>query len=132
GVVLMISNGAPVVIRDVGFLRLFSSRTLGIPHTVLIGVLILIFAYLLLERTPFGREVRAIGGGERIAVLSGIVVDRVKILIFALSGLLAGLAGVLQAARVYAATPQLGQGMELDVIATVVLGGTPLTGGIGG
>jgi ABC-type uncharacterized transport system ATPase subunit len=79
----------------------------------------------------FGREVRAIGGGERIAHLSGIRVDRAKILIFVLSGLLCGMAGLLQGARAMAATAQLGEGLDLDAIAAVVVGGTPLTGGVG-
>ena len=85
----------------------------------------------MLNLTVFGREVRAIGGGERIAFLTGIKVERVKIAIFGLVGLLCGMAGLLQAARSMAATAQLGEGLELDAIAAVVVGGTPLTGGVG-
>ena len=78
---------------------------------------------MILNLTVFGREVRAIGGGERIAFLTGIKVDRVKIAIFALLGLLCGMAGLLQGARAMAATAQLGEGLELDAIAAVVVGG---------
>ena len=83
------------------------------------------------ENFAFSREVRAVGGSERVAKLTGIRVDRVKILVFVLFGLMAGLAGLFQAARTYAATPTLGEGMELDVIAAVVVGGTPMSGGVG-
>ena len=75
---------------------------------------------------------RAVGGGERVALLSGINVARVKFGVFLLCGLLCGIAGLLQSARTMAATAQLAQGLELDVIAAVVVGGTPLTGGMGG
>ena len=81
--------------------------------------------------TPFGRYVQGIGGNERVALLSGVPVDRTKTLIFVLSGLMAGLGGLVTAARLGAGTPQAGTGFELDVISAVVIGGTPLTGGIG-
>jgi ribose transport system permease protein len=114
------------------FLSVYAGRTFGIPHSVIIAVFIVILAEFFSQHTPFGREVRAIGGGERVALLTGIKVDRVKISMYVTAGLLTGLAGVLQAARVYAATPRLGDGLELQVISAVVLGGTPLTGGAGG
>ncbi len=113
------------------FLDAYSGRTAGIPNSVLIALVLIGIAAFMLNLTVFGREVRAIGGGERIAHLSGIQVDRTKILIFVLSGLLCGMAGLLQGARAMAATAQLGEGLELDAIAAVVVGGTPLTGGVG-
>ena len=90
-----------------------------------------IVAAIIFNHTVFGREVRAVGGGERVALLSGIRVNNVKLWVFVLCGALCGLAGLLQSARTMAATAQLAQGLELDVIAAVVVGGTPLTGGIG-
>ena len=90
---------------------------------VLIGV-----AAFMLNLTVFGREVRAIGGGERIAHLSGIQVHRVKILIFVLSGLLCGMAGLLQGARPRLRPPTR-RGTRLVAIAAVVVGGTPLPEG---
>jgi ribose transport system permease protein len=131
GIVLYFTRGAPVSIENDAFLDAYSGRTVGIPNSVLIALVLIGVAAFMLNLTVFGREVRAIGGGERIAHLSGIRVDRAKILIFVLSGLLCGMAGLLQGARAMAATAQLGEGLELDAIAAVVVGGTPLTGGVG-
>jgi ribose transport system permease protein len=131
GIVLYFTRGAPVSIENESFLSAYSGRTAGIPNSVLIALVLIGVAAFILNLTVFGREVRAIGGGERIADLSGIRVDRAKILIFVLSGLLCGMAGLLQGARAMAATAQLGEGLELDAIAAVVVGGTPLTGGVG-
>jgi len=131
GIVLYWTRGAPEEITNDLFLAVFSGRTMGVPNSALIAVVIVIVIYIVFNNTVFGREVRAIGGGERVATLTGIRVDRVKLLMFVLLGLLSGLAGLLQGARVMAATAQLGIGLELDVIASVVVGGTPLTGGVG-
>ena len=131
GIVLYFTRGAPISIENEAFLDAYSGRTAGIPNSVLIAVVLIGVSAFMLNLTVFGREVRAIGGGERIAHLSGIRVDRVKVAIFVLSGLLCGMAGLLQGARAMAATAQLGEGLELDAIAAVVVGGTPLTGGVG-
>jgi ribose transport system permease protein len=131
GIVLYWTRGAPEEITNDLFLAVFSGRTMGVPNSALIAVVIIIVIYIVFNNTVFGREVRAIGGGERVAILTGIRVDRAKLLMFVLLGLLSGIAGLLQGARVMAATAQLGIGLELDVIASVVVGGTPLTGGVG-
>lgn len=89
-------------------------------------VFVVIFNYI-----PFGRNVRAIGDNEEVARLSGINVDACKILIFVLCGLAAGMGGTLAAIRMGASTPNLCQGFELDVIASVVLIAASLSGGIG-
>lgn len=131
GIVLLFTKGAPVEINSDAFLDLFTGKVFGIPNAALLVLFAVIVAYVLYTKTVFGREVRAIGGGEKVARLSGLKIDMVKIEMFVILGLLCGVAGMLQAARVMAATAQLGIGFELDVIASVVLGGTPLTGGIG-
>ncbi|MDR1520813.1 MAG: ABC transporter permease [Planctomycetota bacterium] len=131
GIVLYYTRGAPVSINNEFFLDIYASRTYGIPHSAMIAVLIAAAAAIVLGLAVFGREVRAIGGGEKVARLTGINIDRTKITMFAVLGLLSGIAGLLQAARNFAATSQLGEGLEMDVIASVVVGGTPLTGGIG-
>lgn len=131
GIVLLFTRGAPVSIEDEQFLNVYAGRTLGIPHSALIALLLVALCAVILNLTVFGREVKAVGGGERVARLTGIQIDRVKIGMFALLGLLCGVAGLLQSSRAMAATAQLGEGLELDVIAAVVVGGTPLTGGIG-
>lgn len=131
GIVLLFTRGAPVSIEDEQFLNLYAGRTLGVPHSALIALIFVALCAVILNLTVFGREVKAVGGGERVARLTGIQIDRVKIGMFALLGLLCGVAGLLQSSRAMAATAQLGEGLELDVIAAVVVGGTPLTGGIG-
>jgi ribose/xylose/arabinose/galactoside ABC-type transport system permease subunit len=131
GIVLLYTKGAPVSIIDPGFLALYAGRSFGVPNTVIIALLATVLAAVIFNHTVFGREVRAVGGGEKVALLSGIRVNRVKLLVFVVSGALCGLAGLLQGARTMAATAQLAEGLELDVIAAVVVGGTPLTGGIG-
>lgn len=132
GVVLLLTHGAPVEIKDMTFLTFYSGRAiLNLPNSVLFSAAILIVTYFIFRDFAISREVRAIGGAERVARLTGIRVDRTKIIVFMIYGVLAGLAGMFQAARVYAATPTLGEGMELDVIAAVVLGGTAMTGGVG-
>ena len=87
--------------------------------------------WILLNFTAFGRHVLAVGGGEDAARLMGLPVDRVKFLVYALSGTLAGLAGVILAAQFGAGQPTEGVGWELFAIASVVVGGTLLTGGVG-
>ena len=83
------------------------------------------------RRTRFGRYLYAVGGNERAAKLSGLNVDRIKRLVYMLGGGLAGVAGLLLAARLDAADPKVGIGYELDSIAAVVIGGTSLSGGRG-
>ncbi|MDP4092917.1 MAG: ABC transporter permease [Bacillota bacterium] len=131
GLVLILTKGAPVQIMNDSFLNVFTGKILGIPNAILITLVITILVYVIFNNLPFGREIRSIGGGERVAIIAGIKVDKVKIIVFTLAGFLYGLTGVLQSARALAATPTLGDGMEMDIIASVVVGGTPLTGGIG-
>jgi len=131
GIVLLGTRGAPVSIEDERFLDTYAGRSFGLPHAALIALALIVAAKVILDYTVFGREVKAVGGGERVARLTGIRIDRVKIGMFALLGVLCGVAGLLQSSRAMAATAQLGESLELDVIAAVVVGGTPLTGGVG-
>jgi ribose/xylose/arabinose/galactoside ABC-type transport system permease subunit len=127
GFTIIYSGGAPIPIQDAGqVLRLGTW-----PAPVFVAALAVVVCQVIYRLTPFGRYVQGIGGNERVAVLSGVPVDRTKTLIFVLSGLMAGLGGLVTAARLGAGTPQAGTGFELDVISAVVIGGTPLTGGIG-
>ena len=131
GLILGITEGSPTIIREDDFITLFSGRTFGISHGVIVVVAMFLIAMFLLERVAFGREVRAIGAGEKVAWLTGIRVNRAKVLMFLFSGLMAGVGGVLLAARAQVGDATQGIGLELQVIAAVVIGGTPLTGGIG-
>ncbi|HET7092506.1 MAG TPA: ABC transporter permease, partial [Thermomicrobiales bacterium] len=102
-----------------------------IPAPVFYFVGVGIVAAFVLRRTGFGRHVYAVGGNETAARLSGVAVDRVKIIVFVLSGLLAGLAALLHAALVNQGSHIDGNGYELNAIAAVVIGGTSLFGGVG-
>jgi ribose/xylose/arabinose/galactoside ABC-type transport system permease subunit len=101
-----------------------------VPVQVLVMILIVALAIFIMRATSFGRYVLAVGGNEAASHLAGVKVRRTKILVYALSGLLAGLAGLIESARGGASDPSnVGLGIELDAIAAVVIGGTSLTGG---
>jgi ribose/xylose/arabinose/galactoside ABC-type transport system permease subunit len=102
-----------------------------VPNTVLIALAATAIAAVIFNHTVFGREVRAVGGGRARGASQRDPGEPGEALVFVVSGALCGLAGLLQGARTMAATAQLAEGLELDVIAAVVVGGTPLTGGIG-
>jgi len=104
---------------------------LEIPAPVFYFLGVGLIASFLLRRTGFGRHVYAVGGNETAARLSGVDVDRVKVIVFAISGLLAGLAALLHAALVNQGSHIDGNGYELNAIAAVVIGGTSLAGGVG-
>lgn len=89
-------------------------------------------AWVLLQRTPFGTHLRAFGDNPETARLAGLSAPRLTLSVYAISGSLAGLAGVLMVGRLWSAQPNVGMGLELDVIAAVVLGGASLFGGVGG
>ena len=103
----------------------------GISASFVLAVALVIVGQLVLTRTVFGRSVVGIGTNEEAMRLAGVDPRPVRVLVFTLTGLLAGLGGLMQAARMEAADPNAGQGMELRVIAAVVIGGTSLMGGRG-
>ena len=104
---------------------------LGIGYQVWLVAVLVVIGMVVLARTRFGRAVYAVGGSEDAAGLMGIAVRRTKIWVYVLSGLLAGLAGAINAAKLGSGVTVLGTGMELDAIAAVVIGGTLLSGGAG-
>lgn len=107
------------------------ASVLGVPVPGLIFLAVVAFAWLALGHFRFGREVYAIGGNEQAARLAGLAAGRVKVAVYALSGMLAALAGVLYAAQYRQGKPDAGAGLELDAIAAVVIGGASLAGGKG-
>lgn len=121
----------PLVPRDSGFLELGRGVILGLGVPVWIAIVLSGLGTVLLHRTRYGQFLFAVGGNEDAASLMGVPVARVKIATYVLSGLLAALAGTLNAARLGSGVTILGVGMELDVIAAVVIGGTLLVGGAG-
>ena len=104
---------------------------LGVPFPVIILVVVAVAAHIMLNNTPFGRYIYALGGNEQAARISGVNIDRVKIGVYTLAGLLSGLAGLVVSSRVGSGQPGQGVGIELDAIAAAVIGGTSLAGGIG-
>lgn len=101
------------------------------PTPVVIMVVVLIISGLLINRTKFGRHMYAVGGNVQAAQFSGISVARIKFWIYTYSGLMAGLAGIVLASRMYSGQPTAGAGAEMDAIAAVVVGGTSMAGGAG-
>ncbi|MBV1949461.1 ABC transporter permease [Streptomyces sp. BV129] len=116
---------------DSVFASLGQGKLLGIGTPVWITAVLFLGGAVLLRSTRFGQRVYAVGGNEQAAALMGAPVARTKISVYTLSGLLAGLAGALNAAYLASGVTILGYGMELDAIAAVVIGGTLLTGGLG-
>lgn len=104
---------------------------LAIPYSVWIMVAFALIAAFVAAKTPFGRQVYAIGGNERAAQLSGVRVKRVKVIVYSISGFCAAMVGLIIASKLVAAHPATGVFFELNAIAVVVLGGTSLMGGRG-
>jgi ribose transport system permease protein len=131
GFAYVTTNGKPVYGVPQSFVLMLNSYVGGIPVMVIIVAVVGILCWLLLRRTVFGENVIATGGSEETAWLSGIRVTRVKILVFAISGGLAGLAGLVLVARINAAQPEGGSPYLLTAIAAAVIGGANLMGGEG-
>ena len=132
GLALMLTNTKPVIIVNDTFVAVFGEgRFLGMPVPITWTALAMVGGILLLHFTVYGRQVYAAGGNPTAARYSGVAVSRVTTTAFVLTGTLAGLASLVLAARSHAARPDVVQGMELDVIAAVILGGCSLFGGRG-
>ena len=132
GVGKIITGGSTITFRNPAIRTISNGEVLGIPNLVLWGLLIYVGTIVLAFRTKFGRYCFALGENERVVELAGAKVDRYKIYPFVLSGLLCGTAGVLLTLRISSASPNIGSGLMLPSIAAIVMGGTALTGGVGG
>lgn len=135
GVTLVYTKGSPIstgMNDNSDFFEWFAfGRVFGIPVPILIMMFVFVFAGYLLKYTRLGRYIYALGGNEAATRLSGINVDRVKIIVYAISGVLCALASTIEVARLSSAQPTAGTGYEMDAIAAVVLGGTSMSGGRG-
>ena len=131
GLALIYSDGRPVSGLEQPYNDIGQGRVAGLPIPIILFLVVAVAAHLILNYTRFGRYVYAIGGNEQAARVSGIRINRITIAIYTLSGLLAGLAGVILSARIGSGNPQLGTGIELDAITAAVIGGTSFKGGIG-
>jgi ribose transport system permease protein len=132
GLALMVTSTKPVIITDETYFAVFGEGSLlGIPAPIAWTAAAMIAGILLLHYNIFGRRIYAAGGNPTAALYSGIQIKRVTTIAFVLTGMLAGLAALVLSARSHAARPDVVQGMELDVIASVILGGCSLFGGRG-
>ncbi len=131
GATLLTTGGNPVSSLDSTFRAIGNGRIFSIPIPVIIFISVFIAAWVLLNKTIFGRHVYAVGGNEKSARTSGINVTRVKVIVYTLCGVLSGIAGLILTARTGSAQTNAGASYELDAIAAVVIGGTSMLGGIG-
>lgn len=131
GLAYVYTGGSPVrvVTKEWQFL---GAGYVGIfPTQVVILVIVLIITAIIMNKTKMGRHMYAVGGNQQAAEFSGIKVEKVKFFVHAFSGLMAGLAGIVLASRMYSGQPTAGDGAEMDAIAAVVVGGTSMAGGSG-
>jgi ribose transport system permease protein len=133
GIALVASKERSITLVDTerAYLGWITGNSFGIPHEVLIGLLVLLAAHVLQQHTRFGRYSAAIGAGEAATYASGVKVNRQKVIAFALSAGFAALAGVILAGRLASGSPTLANELLLPAIAAVVVGGTAITGGVG-
>ena len=138
GAALLISNGetfANLVGRpelgNTGFPVMGSGTVFGVPVAIILMVIVALAAAYVAGRTPLGRQIYAIGGNERAALLSGVYVNRVKVIVYVVSGACAAIAGLIISSQLVASHPASGTSFEMNAIAAAVLGGTSLAGGRG-
>jgi ribose transport system permease protein len=136
GLSLIITQARPIYFSDVdGFDQISLGSVFGdampVPNGVLVFLILAVLSSLVLNKTLLGRYAFALGSNEEALRLSGVNVDRWKVIIYTFSGGICAIAGLLIASRLNSAQPALGQGYELDAIAAVVIGGTSLSGGVG-
>ncbi|MED3986812.1 ABC transporter permease [Peribacillus simplex] len=131
GLALLSTNGEPIYDLPEGFTALGGNVFGNIPFTAIVWIALTIVALVVLKYTTFGRKIYAVGGNEESSRLSGIPVEKYVTWCFVIAGLLAAVAGILMSAWLTVGQPTAGTGLELDVIAAVVIGGTSLMGGKG-
>jgi ribose transport system permease protein len=130
GLALWMSDKTPISLIELEILQGFGSgRVLGVPVPALVFVAVAIAGWVLLNRTTFGRRAIAVGGNRSAARIAGIRPGRVIFAVYALTGLCVGISAILLSGRLASASPVVGNLVELDAIAAVVIGGTALTGG---
>ncbi|SCP98945.1 ABC transporter permease [Anaerobium acetethylicum] len=132
GVAYIYSGGRSTRIMDEAFTSIGTGKLFGIvPFPVVYMIILIIIFVVLLNKTKFGTYVYALGGNREAARLSGIPIKRIEITVYTLIGLLSAFAGIVLSARMYSGQPSVGEGYELDAIASCVLGGVSMSGGIG-
>ncbi|MCB7305742.1 ABC transporter permease [Bariatricus massiliensis] len=133
GLAQVVTNGNIIAGFSKTFRHVADGKMGGaVSNVIIITILIVVIMMLLLARTRFGMHIYAVGDSEQCAAQSGIVVPKIRILVYAISGILAGLGGVLLVSKTNSASATIGNGYEFDAIAAVIIGGTPFEGGKGG
>jgi ribose transport system permease protein len=132
GVSYLLPDGTTVINNDLNFAWIGNNYLGPIPWLVIVALVIISLSWFLLRKTVLGVHIYAVGGNAAASRLTGINVAGVLTFVYAMSGLLSGLGGVMTASRLYSASGLLGNGYELDAIAAVILGGTSPNGGLGG
>ena len=131
GLAYVYTGGSPVRVMTDAWKFIGAGYIGPFPTPVIIMVAILIITAIIMNKTKLGRHIYAVGGNAQAAEYSGINVRKVKFLVHSYSGLMAGLAGVVLASRMYSGQPTAGDGAEMDAIAATVVGGTSMAGGSG-
>ena len=131
GLALNLTGGRTVIGLPEPFTDLGLIKPVGIPLDVFVLLATMLYGVIALEILPYGRRLRAAGGSARAAFLMGVPVQRVQFLMFIQVGLAAAVAGIMLASKLSAATPMTGQGMEINALTVILLGGVAFTGGVG-
>ena len=131
GLTLLWTKGFPISNLGDSFAYIGTGWFLGIPLPVWISALVIVSAVIITQKTALGRYIYAIGGNEHASKLSGININRVKLIVYSIAGVLAAVGGIMVTSRLDSAQPNAGISYELDSIAAVVIGGTSLSGGRG-
>ncbi len=132
GFALVFSNGKPYTIMNEQFLAIGQGDLFGIPNPIIILLVVCAFGLIILKSTTFGRYVFAIGGNKNAAKLSGVKTRKVEMMVYIISGICCGIVGLILSARISSGQPTAAEGYELDAIAATAIGGTSMSGGIGG
>ena len=131
GAAYLFANGTTIINNDLNFAWIGNESLGPVPWLIVISFVIILLSWVVLTKTTLGVRIYAVGGNEQAARLTGIKVGGVLVFVYAISGLLSGIGGVMTSSRLYSASGLLGNGYEMDAIAAVVLGGTSFVGGIG-
>jgi ribose/xylose/arabinose/galactoside ABC-type transport system permease subunit len=131
GVAYLLTDGKPVIVTNRAIHWLGNGSFAWVPVPVIVYAVVLLVAAFVLNRTPFGYSVLGLGGNAEAARLAGVRITLVRSMTFILSGLLAGMAGVILGARIQMGDPGVGGGLVLDAVSGTLLGGTSLLGGVG-
>lgn len=131
GMTMLLTGGFPITGFSNNMAFIGTGWLLGIPMPVWISAVVVLVAVVLTTKTRLGRHIYAIGGNETAAKLSGLKINKIKLIVYSISGALAAIGGIIVTSRLDSAQPNAGMGFELDSIAAVVIGGTSLSGGKG-